>query len=75
VVLAVLASLVAIHQGATVIAHDPRALIVADDPIQRLVMPGPREDALYVIGAQGFIGQATAVRPGGCSDRLRPRRG
>jgi photosystem II stability/assembly factor-like uncharacterized protein len=49
-----LASLAALYQGATVVASDPRALVVADDPIQRLVMPGPRQDALYVIGAQGF---------------------
>jgi hypothetical protein len=49
-----LASLVAISQGATAVAGDPLALVIADDPIQRLVMPGPRQDALYVIGAQGF---------------------
>jgi hypothetical protein len=54
VVLAVLASLVAIYQGATAVAGDPLPLVVMDDPIQRLVMPGPRQDAVYVIGAQGF---------------------
>ena len=48
------ASMVVACQGCARPADAPTGLVVNGDPIQRLVLPGPRQRAVYVVGNRGL---------------------